>query len=255
MATIQDTVRPGDVISSDLLNRIIALLNEHDVKLSTGSGGGSTPTQIITGFSPSLEQNVNRNLTIFGNFDFPLATNALSIDGVPISPAAFLPGSNNLQLVFKIPATFTVPAGGSRTVTVRIVNTKGTDQRSYRLLPEVAGPPDPAITGVLDSAANNTPVRSGMEAKIQGQNFATPATTNSVQLVLNPGPAQHLFPLVVKSGTIVPAPGTSTLLVDMPVLTNSDGVGIGDTAPATISVTAPGANAPGIFSLSIRRIA
>ena len=39
MATIVDNVRPGDVISSDLMTRIIAMLNAHDAALG-GTGGG-----------------------------------------------------------------------------------------------------------------------------------------------------------------------------------------------------------------------
>jgi hypothetical protein len=250
MATIQDLVRPGDVISSDLLNRIIALLNEHDVLLATGGSGGTGSGQLLTGFSPPLEQNVNRTLTVFGNFDFPLTTNALSIDGVPISPTVFLPGSNNLQLLFRIPTTIPVPAGSRRPVLVRLVNSRGSDQRPYTLLPEVPGLPDPVITEVRDTATSSTTVRSAQEARIVGQNFASPPANNVVQFTLNPGPQQHSFTLVVKAGST----GT-TLLVDMPALTDADGVAIGDSAPGTLSVTVPGANSPAVMGLSIERTA
>ena len=43
MAAIVDTVRPGDVISSDLMARIIALLNAHDAALGGGGGGIAVP--------------------------------------------------------------------------------------------------------------------------------------------------------------------------------------------------------------------
>jgi len=254
MPMIQDTVRPGDVISSELLNRIIALLNEHEVKIAGGTSGGGG--QLITGFSPASQQNVNRNLTVFGNFDFPLGPNALSIDGLPINSIDFLPGSNHTQLIFRIPATIAVPANGTRQVLVRIVNTKGTDQRPYTLLPEVAGPPDPTISSVRDSATSSTTLRSGMEAQIVGRNFASTLSQNTVELVLNPGPSQTAFPLTVKSSsTVVPAPGDSTLRVDMPTLTDAHGVAIGDSAPATLTVTVTGANSPAIRGISIDRIA
>lgn len=255
MAAILDTVRPGDVISSELLNRIIGLLNEHDALLAGGGGGGSTTT-LITGFSPALQQNVGRNLTIFGNFDFPLATNALSIDGVPITPGAFLAGSNNVQLVVRIPTVIVVPPATTRPVQVRIVNSKGTDQRPYTLLPEIPGLPDPTITDVRDTGTNLTTLRSEREARITGLNYISPAASNQVTMILNPGPQQRVFNLVPKVGSVIlPAPQSSSLLVDMPVLLDSDGIAIGDSGPATITATVPGANVPFVIGVSIERTA
>lgn len=251
---ILDTVRPGDVISSDLLNRIIGLLNEHDALLAGGNGGGSQTGLLLTGFSPAQQQNIGKNLTLFGNFDFPLATNAVSIDGVPISPAALLAGSNNIQLVFTIPTNLSVPSGQTKSVLVRIVNSKGTDQKPYVLLPQVAGAPNPSISDARDVVSGNAILRSSREARITGLNFATPAANNQVSLVLNPGPAQVSFPLVVKAGSqIQTAPLPSTLLVDMPALTNTHGIAIGDSAPATLSVTVPNANVAATLGISLER--
>ena len=226
MTALLDTVRPGDVISSDLINRIISLLNEHDALLASGGGsGGSQSGQLITGFSPAQQQNVGKNLTVFGNFDFPLATNQLSIDGVAISPSALLVGSNNVQLVFRIPSTIVVQSGGTKPVLVRIVNNKGTDQRNYTLLPEVAGLPDPTISDVRDTGTNLALLQSGNEARITGLNYATPASSNAVALTLNPGPAQRVFNLVPTAGSVIQnTPSSSTLLVIMPALADADGV-------------------------------
>jgi len=256
MAAILDSVRPGDVITSDLINRIIGLINEHDALLA-GGGSGSTGTgTLLTGFFQTIEQNVGKNLTVFGNFDFPLATNALSIDGVTISPAAFLVGSNNVQIVFKIPSTIVVAPNTKKPVTVRIVNTKGTDQRPYQLLPEVPGLPDPVISDVRDTGSNSATVRSGMEARITGQNFASPAANNAIVFTLNPGPQQKNFTLVAKTGSVIqPAPQNSTILVDMPALVDADGVAVGDSAPGTLTVTVAGANSPAVVGLSIERTA
>ena len=255
MAAILDTVRPGDVISSELLMRIIGLLNEHDALLSGGgTGGGGSTGQLITGTNPPTEQNVNRTLTVFGNFDFPLATNALSIDNTPISPSAFLPGSNNLQLVFRIPTTISIPQSGRKPVIIRIVNTKGSDQRPYTLLAEVPGLPDPVINGVVDSGNGSTTLRSEMEATISGLNLASPFSSNQITFTLNPGPAQRQVTLPAKSGSVIQvAPLVSTLLVDMPVLTDPDGIAVGDSAPGTLSVTVPGTSAPAVIGISIER--
>jgi len=43
MATIVDDVRPGDIISSDLMRRIVKMLNEHEVKLGGSPGGIVVP--------------------------------------------------------------------------------------------------------------------------------------------------------------------------------------------------------------------
>lgn len=254
MAAIQDTIRPGDVISSDLINRIIGLLNEHDAALAgKGSTGGAGV--LLTGFAPAAEQNVGKQLTVYGNFDFPLSTNALTIDGLPITPGAFLPGSNNLQLVFKLPNTIAVPVGGRKSVVVRIVNSKGSDQRGYTLLPEVPGLPDPVINTAQDVATASNTLRSSSEARISGLNFAAPAGNNVVTLTLNPGPAQTVFNLVPKAGSLIqPAPQVSTLLVDMPALVDANGIAIGDSAPALLSVTVPGASTPAQIGAAIERI-
>ncbi len=255
MAAIIDHVRPGDLISSDLVNRIITLLNEHEALLASGSTNPQTGL-LLTGFSPPTEQNLGRNLTIFGNFDFPLGTNAVSIDGMPIAPSTFLPGSNNLQLVIRIPTTLTVPQSGRRPVVVRIVNSRGSDQRSYVLLPEVIGGLTPDITEVRDTATNGSTLRSGEEARIVGIDFATPATDNQVVLVLNSGPGERRFELAAKAGSEVrPSPQSSTLLVDMPDLGDADGVPLGLTAPGVLSVDFPEAIAPASEGVSIQRIA
>src|SRR5262249_29950837 len=169
MATINDTIRPGDVISSDLIMRMIAMLNDHDAKLAA-AGSGASSTNIISGFDPnaSTGQNVGKTLTVFGNFDFPLATNIVSIDGVPISAAAFLSGSNNTQLLFIIPSSIVVTPGSTRSVTVRVVNSKGTGQQSYLLLPQVAGQPDPSISTIVDNASSSPTLTTTQKAKING---------------------------------------------------------------------------------------
>jgi hypothetical protein len=257
MAAIIDTVRAGDVISSDLINRMIDLLNEHSVLLEGGGGSGGTGTgTIITGFSPLAQQNVGKNLTVFGNFDFPLATNALSIGGVTIPTAAFLPGSNNLQIVFKIPSAIVVAQNTTKPVTVKIVNSKGTDERPYTLLPEVAALPDPVISDVRDTGNNSTTLRSEKEARITGQNFAAPAASNAIVFTLNPGPGQKNFSLTAKAGSVInPSPQNSTILVDMPHLVDADGVALGDSAPGTLTLTVTGANSPATVATSIERTA
>jgi hypothetical protein len=261
MANIIEQVKPGDVISSDLVNRIIALVNEHEARLAGTGGSGESTANLISGFSPAAQQNVGNTLTVFGNFDFPLAGNTLSIDGVPIAATAFLAGSNNLQILFKVPATIAVAAGASKTVLVRVSNSRGRDQASYALAPAVPGLPDPAVNTVTDFATSSTTLRSGQSARITGLNFLSPATGNRVVLVLNPGPNQRTFPpaqgasLTVdpNQSNIQQAPQVSTLAVAMPGFVDADGIAVGDSAPALIQLTVAGANNPASVNVAIER--
>jgi hypothetical protein len=261
MATITDTVRPGDVISSDLINRMIALLNDHEGKLA-GAGSG-TSTNVISGFDPDPQtgQNVGRTLTIFGNFDFPLDTNTVSIDGVPIAPSAFLSGSNNTQIRFVIPSTIAVTGVPTRSVIVHVVNSKGLGERTYTIRPQVAGQPDPTIISIVDNASNSPTLITGLVARITGLNFATPAVNNRVRLIFNPGPNQTAFPptsgdslpIDPTTSVINPAPQPSTLMVTMPQVGPPLIPTVGPSVTAHLELTAMGANNPAGQDLNIRR--
>ncbi|QWF19485.1 hypothetical protein [Lysobacter capsici] len=258
MAAIQDKVRPGDVISSDLLNRIIGLLNEHDTLLA-GSGPSGN---LITGFDPASEQNVGKNLIVLGDFDFPIGSNNLSIDGIPIAPASFLLGSSASQLVFNIPISIVVPPSGSKSVVVRVVNSKGTGERNFLLKPQIAAPPDPTVSAITDHGTNTTPLRSGQNARIVGRNFASPATSNRVRLIFNVGQTQVAFPanagesLVIDpvASVILPASQDSTLVVMLPPIGASLIPIVGQSAPGFVEITAPGANNPVTQGVQVRRM-
>lgn len=259
MAIIQDKVNPGDVISSDLINRIIALLNQHDLALA---GSGGTPeVDLIVGFEPPTQQNVGRNLRIFGDFDFPLVGNSLTIDGVPIPSELFLAGSNNAQLVVVVPNSIQVSS--ARAVAIRVSNSKGTDQRNYTLLPAVSALPDPELISALTVGTTSGALRSSQQVRVVGRNFASPAGQNRVRLIFNPGPSQTAFPaqsdgslpIDVAASTINPAPEQSTLVFTMPAIGESLIANVGGTAPAVLEIVAPGANNPGTLPVSVRRMA
>jgi hypothetical protein len=263
MAAINDIIRPGDVISSDLIARMIALINAHDLQLSEIGPGGPPSVNLLAGFDPPLQQNVGRTLRVFGTFDSPLGTNLVSIAGLPISPASFQPGSNNGQLVFTIPTSITVPASGTRSVTINLSNQQGEGELPYILLPAVAGPPDPVITNVVDVSTSLAILRSSNEARITGLNFISPAGTNRVRLIFNPGATQTAFPtdpngslpINVAASTINPAPQASTLVFTLPAIGASLISAPGLTAPATLEFTVPGANAQAFRIVTVLRMA
>ncbi|HYY93241.1 MAG TPA: hypothetical protein VE713_01890 [Pyrinomonadaceae bacterium] len=156
MASQFQHVRPGDIISSDLINQIIDKLKELEQKIGTG-GGTTTGPQVITGSDPESQQAAGQTLTLFGNFDFPLAQNTVSIDQTPIATSDFLPGSSSTQLSFHIPTSLAPVGGtGSRPVTIHVKRANGQEgQRSYTILPQAqSAVPDPFITPSTAQAPN-----------------------------------------------------------------------------------------------------
>jgi hypothetical protein len=258
MSRIIDTIRPGDVISSDLMNRIIAMLNDHDAKLAAGAAGGSQG-QVITGFSPpeDVGQNVGKTLTVFGNFDFPLVNNLITVDGIPVASSALTDASSNLQLVFIIPQSIQVTPNTKKSVKVRVANSKGINQRDYLLMPAVAAAPDPTIETVKDQDVTyiDTEMRSEKPAVITGVNYATPAANNAVELVFGSGANSIIVQLTVDpSSSIKPSPQKSTLIVTCPKLTAAVGIPVGGFGAAVLRITATGASNPVTKNVSIKRM-
>jgi hypothetical protein len=195
MASQFEHVRPGDVITSDLLNRIIDKLNELEGKIGTG-GGGTGGQQIITRLDPEEEQAAGQPLTIFGNFDFPLSQNTVTIDQFQIPTSSFLPGSSNAQISFIIPTTLVGAGGAARPVTIRVKRSSGQEgQQQYMVLPQVQSTvPDPTVNP--STAANPNPsnftnsafggtLRTGEKARIAGQNLS-PGPTVAIRVQTGP---------------------------------------------------------------------
>jgi len=258
MASIIDTIRPGDVISSDLMNRIIAMLNDHEAKLAAGAAGGAQG-QVITGFSPpeDVGQNVGKTLTVFGNFDFPLVNNLITVDGIPVASSALTDASSNLQLVFIIPQSIQVAPNTKKSVKVRVANSKGINQRDYLLMPAVAAAPDPTIDSVKDQDVTyiDTDMRSEKPAVVTGMNYATPAANNTAELIFGSGPSSIIVQLTIDpSSSIKPSPQKSTLIVTCPKLTAAVGIPVGGFGAAVLRITAAGANNPQTKGVSIKRM-
>lgn len=176
------SVRPGDVISSDLMNFILAKLSEIDLRVVTLETGGSSTGQVtITSFVPALQQPAGQELWVNGTFAFPPENNTVTIDGTPIT--SFRPGTTSSQLRFIIPTTLSIPVGG-RNVVVRVINEAGETSALYRVLPAVAAPGDPpAIESVV--AADGGPfIFVNQAILISGQNFASDPAENLIRFRL-----------------------------------------------------------------------
>jgi hypothetical protein len=131
MAAIPDVVRPGDVISSELLNRIIRLLNEHDAQL----GGGTGPLD-ISHVLPVVVR-MGEELKVFGTGLSPANLKRVSVEGTDVQLASLTTQSDTL-IAFPVPPILGIPDAG-KTVVVTVENKGGeSDHESFFLLPGVA---------------------------------------------------------------------------------------------------------------------
>jgi hypothetical protein len=256
MAGEFDLVRPGDPISSGLINRILTKLQEHDQILSIITAGeGNVGPSVIDNFSPTTQQAVGQILTIFGRFDFPLTTNSVTVDNVVIPTSNFIPGSNDLQLMFVIPTSIVVPVGGTRPVQIRVKNTKGESRRTYLLLPQAQSSiPNPIITGItnFDNPAFGGLLETTRRARITGQNFVTPVANNVVKLRIQVGTSTITYPKTGGPSLAIDAANSTTtqLVVTIPDVTE---ISQGSTSPVTIEVN-NGSPTPASASATVSRI-
>ncbi len=132
MTMLNDYVRPGDVISADLLNRMIGLLNEHDALISAGgpATGGNAVT--ISGFVPNPPFQAGQAIEILGsNFGFSTGSTVLKFDGTQVN--AFKLGSSDTSLLVDVP--FLAGLGTGKDVTLSLANGSTTTARIVRVNP------------------------------------------------------------------------------------------------------------------------
>jgi hypothetical protein len=216
MTTSVSDVKPGELISSDLMNYVLGKLIEFDGRISTLEAGGTKGSVVtINSFDPPNQVAAGQVLSVFGtNFAFPPSNNAVTLDDVSVT--AFRPDSTGSLLKFVVPTSLNIPTGG-KNVKITVTNTQGTTNVLYRILPAVpVTGPDPVITNVAD-ASNNPFIRIGFPVRITGQNFAADPTQDIIT-----------FQITTASGTVVyPKPG-QTLVIDK---TNSNATQIVVTVP------------------------
>jgi len=243
MATLTH-VRSGDVISSQMFNDLLDTITDLETRLTAVEHGGAVITAlIIDHFDPPVQIPVGQILTIFGTFDFPLNLNDLSIDDQHINAADFRPGSNNLKLVVIVPPSIAPPVSG-KNIGIKVVNTRGTDQKSYRVLPALPSTtPAPTITSIANNADNNPTLIVGQKAKIIGSGFGAAPGDNTINFKTTAGPTTHTI-----AATTIDVANTNTtqIVVTVPALNDiaslTSGpaiveVSVGSSLPAAQSVT------------------
>ena len=215
-------VRPGEVISSSLINQILDRLAALEAGQAPGPGTGGPI--VIDHFEPLNEVEVGRLLAIVGSgFPFPPTGTSVTIGGFAVPENAFLGTSTSGRLEFVVPSLGTVPPGG-HDLFVRVRNGPAAAQRLYRFLPAVDTTPPPSITGVHPPGQpHQTPVQIGTPCVLTGTNFAANPIDN--QITLRPLP----------SGQTYPRPSDPPLQID---LAQSGPTQIVFTLPDMVEVTA-----------------
>jgi hypothetical protein len=99
----KEQVRPGDLITADLMNQVLADLADLNVRVALLEGATSGP--MILGRIPSGDVTALGKLTVLGTgFDPDPARNTVLLDTVAIN--SFLADSSATQLAFQIPDVF-----------------------------------------------------------------------------------------------------------------------------------------------------
>jgi hypothetical protein len=176
----RNQVRPGELITAELINQILAQLEGLETRIVTleAAGGGVTtgPSVVITGLQPSGSVPVQSELRILGrNFGLPSA-NVVTIDGVPVGQIKS--GSTDTLLIVDVPLIGGVAEQG-KTVTLTVSNPSGFAQTSLVIVPAVQTTP----TGSLFVTLSRSPTEPQL---LPGQSyifvFSVQAFTNMEEL-------------------------------------------------------------------------
>lgn len=166
MSMLNDFVRPGDVISADLINRIIGLLNQHDAVITVGPvpGGGNAVT--INNFVPNPPFQAGQAVQILGtNFGFSTGSTVLKFDTTQVN--AFKLGSSDTSLLIDVP--FLASLGSGKDVVFSLSNGTSSTARVVRVNPmqqPQQGNVDVLWNDAIAANPNPNPVANGSAVTI-----------------------------------------------------------------------------------------
>lgn len=251
MSNSFNQVRPGEVISSDLINYVLDQLGSLEERVANLEEGGGVSDQVqITGFNPPNQVEAGQIMSILGfNFAFPPSNNVVTI-GTSTTVSSFRPDSTSQELKFVVPTSLDVPTGGSN-YRIRVSNSRGEDEKLYRILPGVEAPGDPpAITGV--EAADGGPfIFVNQDIRISGQNFAADPEENIITFTISTAGGDVVYPQPGESLNINTGESdTEQIVVTVPDIEEIVS-GAGNT-PVTLEVGV-GAHVPDAQVIQVRR--
>jgi hypothetical protein len=176
MPTDLNPVRPGDLITSDFMNRLLDHIDTLEERIANLEDDIDSELQVrITQFEPQGEQEVGRTLSILGqNFLFPPSQNQVTINGIPATDFGL---SSPTRIRVTVPQITGVPTD----VVIRVENSNGADEASYRIVPATSvGDNPPEITAVENPATGGNRLRVGEPIVIRGSNFASNPAENTL---------------------------------------------------------------------------
>lgn len=159
MATLPSTVRPGDVITADLMNSLLLKCSELERRIQSLEGTGSSAGRPqITSPTASDVFHLGDELRVIGrNFGSP-EDNTVFID-TTVQVRQFKRGSGDGLLIFDIPFVQNIPERG-RSVPLTLNNPRGVAATSFNLAqPQVTLP-----TGALTVSLSSSPSETEIEA-------------------------------------------------------------------------------------------
>ena len=133
MTRLLDDVKPGDLITSEVFNKLLVGLSDLDDRVTAlegavPSGGPVVITQVV----PAGPVRMGDELRLIGrSFGIP-GLNSVNINNTPVTN--FKSGSNDTLLIFDIPAVQGIPPAG-QTVSVNLSNSNGFASATIFLLP------------------------------------------------------------------------------------------------------------------------
>lgn len=218
MATLTDTIRPGDVISSDLMTRIIAMLNAHEAAI----GGGTTGGVVVPNLFGRTLSNARTALT---QQQLTLGT-VVDVFGAIVNTTGSTAGG--LMVLNQ------VPIGGSRTVIGASVNL---------VVSAASGGGGTTPTVPVVNLAVPSTVRAGETVDFRGSGFAGASSTVTfggiAGTVLGTSSQSHLFVTVPQGIPGAPSlPGDADVSGIVVRIANPDGAFV----DSTITIRAPLAN-------------
>ncbi len=146
-------VRPGDLITADLVNQILNELAGLNTRVSILEAAGQPSTKVT--LKPYLGSvHIGDEITLEGtNFAVPVNLNVVMMGDVRITQ--FNPGTDSNHLVFNVPNISGVP----KDETVSVTNSNGSASITIALLPEVHVPVGSMVVTVVP--ANTGPIQVG----------------------------------------------------------------------------------------------
>lgn len=168
-------VRPGDLITSDLINQVLAELADlqmrvADLEKPTGSAGVR-----IDSLLPLGTRRIGDELHIIGSgFDIPSGS-VVSVDGVGVVPRSGV--DRDRELIINIPNLQGVTSSG-RNVTLQVSNSRGTDLEDFIVFPALAKVPEGQVFSNYNAAPQVATIESGANGNSYTFIYLVQAVTN-----------------------------------------------------------------------------